>query len=126
MNLFVDCPDCGERWRFALDQLCCPSCGRPGSSSPELSDAFGELEEDPELWGEGRRCEECQQSIHPERLEVLPDTRHCTRCAQAAVNGESQAEREFCPHCGDLVQTVRRGGGGLAGYVRRCSGCGRT
>jgi RNA polymerase-binding transcription factor DksA len=27
-------------------------------------------------------CEECGQSIHPDRLAVLPDTRTCVRCAR--------------------------------------------
>jgi RNA polymerase-binding transcription factor DksA len=28
-------------------------------------------------------CEQCGQSIHPDRLAVLPDTRTCIRCARA-------------------------------------------
>jgi len=29
-----------------------------------------------------RLCSICQQPIAPERLEVLPDTRYCVRCAR--------------------------------------------
>jgi DnaK suppressor protein len=28
-------------------------------------------------------CEECGESIHPDRLAVLPDTTRCIRCARA-------------------------------------------
>jgi len=28
-------------------------------------------------------CEECGQSIHPDRMTVLPDARTCIRCTQA-------------------------------------------
>jgi RNA polymerase-binding transcription factor DksA len=29
-------------------------------------------------------CEQCGNSIHPDRLAVLPDTRICIRCAQVS------------------------------------------
>lgn len=35
------------------------------------------------------RCENCRQDILPERLEVVPYTRHCTSCAQKLQEGRA-------------------------------------
>jgi len=34
------------------------------------------------------RCEECSQDIADERLDAIPYTPHCIKCAQRQENGE--------------------------------------
>ena len=97
-------------------------CGNCGEASLEIRDE----PLDPEDWGEARRCGTCRKPIHPDRLEILPDTRQCAACAAvgAAAGASSAADdREFCPRCGAELRlvAVHRG---VTRYASQCSGCG--
>lgn len=106
----------------ALGVLACPSCHELGLEQATEPSAAEAIENDPEAWGESRRCRDCGKLIPEERLEVLPDTYQCTGCAQ---RGEGEPEEvDYCPHCGGRVALVQRPGAGLTRYVLRCSGCG--
>ena len=102
-----------------LPRLKCPTCGVVALEV--RSDDDDEL--DPEAWGEARRCVACGKPIHPERLEILPDTRQCSECAAAGKTGEAD-EREFCPRCGGEMHLAPVPGAGLARYAPRCTHCG--
>ena len=56
--------------RALLEQLKKRSAGIEHALSAMADDEYGV-------------CEECGQSIHPDRLTVLPDTRTCIRCARS-------------------------------------------
>lgn len=102
-----------------LPRLACPGCGE--ASLALRDDADDEV--DPEAWGEARRCNACGKPIHPDRLEILPETRQCSECAAAGKTGEAD-EREFCPRCGSELRLTSVRSGGLARYAPQCTGCG--
>jgi RNA polymerase-binding transcription factor DksA len=56
--------------RALLEQLKGRAAGIQHALSAMADDAYGV-------------CEECGDSIHPDRLAVLPDTTRCIRCARA-------------------------------------------
>ena len=114
-------------WEFLialLDEgarkLICDDCHRPGQIVEVLEN------EDDADWGEGKKCEGCGAAIPPERLEIFPDTEYCPDCQAKAETGEVPgAELEYCQYCGDIMETARAGGSGIARYVMRCRGCRR-
>jgi ssDNA-binding Zn-finger/Zn-ribbon topoisomerase 1 len=106
----------------ALDALRCPACGHVGLRLGTAGGEWERLEEDPESWGEGRRCQDCGGAIAAERLEVLPETRVCTPCARRSETAVDEAE-DYCPKCGGTTTLVPRRGSGLAGYEVRCNSC---
>lgn len=105
-----------ELFVTSLPQLSCSGCG---SADLELRSQVVE-EEDPEFWGEARRCEVCREPLMPERLEIFPDT---VRCAACLSKPDPETEDDFCPSCGDRL-TTRLAGGGLTRYRRSCPSCG--
>ncbi|WP_164104657.1 hypothetical protein [Candidatus Laterigemmans baculatus] len=105
-----------------LPRLACPECGETAlEQREELPSPEDEL--DPEEWGEARRCVACRSIIHPDRLEILPDTRQCSACAAAGKTGEAD-ERDFCPRCGAELLLAEARGAGLARYTSQCRSCG--
>lgn len=64
----------GELFASALPKIACAACGETGMFLEEVQD---------EGWEDERCCEECGQVIAAERLEILPGTTLCSRCAQA-------------------------------------------
>ena len=124
----------------SLDELSCTQCGKLGMRTQADTASTGgageqagggadpdawatAIEEDPEAWGESRRCRQCRRTIEAERLDVLPETELCASCAGQPAGDESE-EPEYCIRCGGVMQMVRRPGSGLAGYVMRCRDCG--
>ncbi len=104
-----------ELFAAAVPSLCCDACG---ATSLSLHAAIAE--DDPELWGEARRCELCQKPIPAERLEVFPDIVRCAACQDKPA---AETEADFCPRCGDRLQ-VAVSTRGLAQYRLRCPHCG--
>jgi RNA polymerase-binding transcription factor DksA len=49
-----------------------------GQTLEEIASALNRLEQ-----GSFGRCEQCRREIAPERLEAVPYTRHCIRCARS-------------------------------------------
>ena len=97
-------------------------CGQCGHHGLQLQAVFDESE-DPEVWGEARRCAGCGRAISPERLEVFPDARRCAACEQAHQSGANEAE-EYCPRCGGRMALQSTSGAGLTRYRSRCASCG--
>ena len=62
------------------------------------------------------------EPIPPERLEILPGTRRCVKCQNAAELGDARDEPEFCPKCGSLVELRVSRGAGITRYKRVCTG----
>lgn len=92
----------------------CPDCSVAGLRVTPW------LEEDD--WATARRCEICRQAIPPERLEALPDAVRCVDCQHEAETGKLQAEVEFCPRCGALLELRVSRRGGLTRYRLFCTG----
>ena len=96
-------------------QIACTSCGQM-----RLTAAI--VEDDPAAWPEARRCEECGELIPPERMEVVPDARLCTKCQSRDERGVSAGAIEYCPHCGSPMALRPSRGAGIHRYVMQCSG----
>ncbi|QEG41780.1 TraR/DksA C4-type zinc finger protein [Roseimaritima ulvae] len=106
-----------ELFAAALPALPCDRCG---ATSLSLHAAAAVDEEDPEVWGEARRCELCQKPIPPERLEIFPDVVRCAACQDKPA---AETEDDFCPRCGERLQVAVRSRG-LTQYRLRCPRCG--
>ncbi len=104
-----------ELFTSLLPSLACDRCDRAGLQLQAAVD-----EDDPELWGESRRCEVCQQPIMPERLDVFPDAQRCAAC-QDKPNPETADD--FCPRCGDRLR-VATSTRGITRYRTVCPTCG--
>jgi RNA polymerase-binding transcription factor DksA len=91
----------------------CPECGHSGWGASESTD---DAEDDPALWGDARHCEQCHAVIPPERLEIFPQATRCAKCEQ---QGSDADEREFCPHCGSVMQLKAAG----SRYRMYCGAC---
>ena len=104
----------------ATDRFTCPDCQMVGLQLGEL-----ETYRD-EDWGQVRSCDGCGQPIAAERLEVFPDTEFCAGCQGKHDRGEADLPREFCGHCGGVMQTKFSAGRGVGRYKSRCSDCGRV
>lgn len=102
--------------RLAAGEIYCPDCGAAGmelrTGAPQRDD-FG-----------GKRCEVCQKSIDPERLEVFPDSKLCTACQRGDERGLDSAEPEYCPACGTPLQPVKSTVG-VTRYRMMCPQCRR-
>lgn len=107
-----------ELFVTAAQRLSCPECGRQGLAATPA-------EEDDGDWGQARACKRCGEPIPAERVELFPDVEHCATCQGKSDVGDHQDEREFCPHCGGVMQMQQSRGSGLARYAMVCSGCGR-
>lgn len=72
-------------------------------------------------WEDARRCEGCRGLIDAERLEVLPDTQTCSKCARGTKGARIEGVG-YCKRCGgELTWRVdtKRGG-----YREFCVACG--
>lgn len=78
----------------------CPACGQ--SKLAESSDAESDFAD--EWLGDVRSCKQCGMAIPPERVEIFPETRFCAACQKKVDSGAASQEREYCPHCGDVMQ----------------------
>ena len=64
-----------------------------------------------------RKCDVCESVIDSERLEALPDTDLCRKCA---AHGKSAAD--YCPLCGAVTRWDRKTSGNR--YRQCCDACG--
>jgi hypothetical protein len=97
-------------------------CGSCGSGSISLKP---HVEGDDEEWGDTRCCERCRAKIPADRLEIFPGTRLCVACQQAQDRGPVEAEPEYCPRCGTIMQLRLSQSSGIAHYVMYCPACRR-
>jgi hypothetical protein len=101
----------------AAPRMVCPSCGKQSVAA-----APSELESDDE-WQAAVLCEICRSPIPPERLEAIAETKRCAACQGKAEAGKLvEAEPEFCPACGSLVELRLSRGTGITRYKRFCTG----
>lgn len=102
----------------AAGQMACPQCESRGLA---VADEDASLDEDE--WQTAVLCEVCRKPIPPERLEILPGTRRCVSCQNAAESGAAvDDEPEFCPKCGSLVELRVSRGAGITRYKQFCTG----
>ncbi len=100
----------------ALPRLKCPTCEQTQLQETPADD-WGDGN-----WPEARLCDECDAPIHPERLEILPETRLCTACQRRDETGDPNlAEDVYCPRCGSPMLVKPSSGHGVTRYVWVCS-----
>jgi hypothetical protein len=101
----------------AAPRMTCPICKEKTlSATPANSAGDGD-------WLTAVLCEICRQPISPERLEALPGATRCARCQQKSEAGElHEAEPEYCPQCGALVEIRMSRGPGITRYKLVCTG----
>ena len=82
-------------------------------------------EDEPEFWGETRRCETCGGKIAAERLAILPETKLCVACAQTeqCATACHTLSDESCPRCGNWLHWVTRRSS-LQNHALSCRHCG--
>lgn len=102
-----------ELFRSSASRLPCYACKQTGL-----------LVREPvaENWDTVRFCESCAVRIPDERLEVFPSAKRCAKC-EASGNQEKNADREFCPKCGEVLNMRLRRGSGIAKYQMTCPRC---
>jgi predicted RNA-binding Zn-ribbon protein involved in translation (DUF1610 family) len=98
------------------------ACGNCGSAAVVLKP---QGEDDGEDWGESRCCERCRAQIPAERLEIFPDTKLCAACQQTQDRVPDEADPEYCPRCGTIMQLRLSQSSGIAHYVMLCPSCRR-
>lgn len=84
--------------------LRCPECAGGTLQVAAVQIKIAE-EEDDELWGGPRRCNQCRRPISRERLDALSETQLCIACATAegcATRCETHLE-DYCERCGSLL-----------------------
>ena len=105
-----------ELFRSAAGRLICHACHAVGLTVTQVCDD--------DEWDDVRQCDGCRKPIPAERLEVFPDATRCATCQESSEDG-SDAEREFCEHCGSVMSlNVRRSAGPVA-YDMKCPNCRR-
>ena len=106
-----------ELFESSLGELRCSQCGQ---YEYEVADT-GDWDDDPFT---AKRCAACGQAIDPDRLEIFPDTTHCTPCQQKQeANPGGDEEPDYCPRCGGLMR-LRGSSRGVSRYILACSDCG--
>lgn len=109
-----------ELFQSAAGRMTCDKCGRIGLRISPAEDDFGD-----EVWGGGRRCESCGQTVPEERVRLLPHVTLCVACQQARESGIASQPFDYCPKCGAVRHMRLRPGDGLARYVPYCPECRR-
>jgi Zn finger protein HypA/HybF involved in hydrogenase expression len=77
--------------------------------------------DDSGAWEQVVVCEICRQPVPLERLEILPRTKRCAACQDAADRGASPNEPDYCPKCGAIVELRVSRGGGITRYKLWCT-----
>ena len=100
-------------------------CTNCGAVRPVPAFAPNEAAVADPAWGDTIYCEVCKTVIPPERLELFPNSRQCVSCQRKLENGTNAKDAEYCPHCGDILQTklVSRG---VSSYRQYCPSCRKT
>lgn len=115
-----------ELFLHSGDKFRCPECGASGLVvSVSEGEGGSQSWEDGELWGEGRRCEECGRTIDAERLEAFPEGRLCVDCQRKVESGDLGGIADYCPRCGNIMVLRRSGGEGLTRNKLVCPACRR-
>jgi rubrerythrin len=99
-------------------RMTCPICKekRLAASPSDISGADDQ-------WQAVVLCEVCRTPIPLERLDAVPDTKRCAKCqGLAELDKLPDAEPDFCPHCGALVEVRVSRGSGITRYKRVCTG----
>lgn len=96
---------------------------RKDDGGPNLpTDAFGFLSSD----AEPRDCTRCNRQIEQARLEILPDTNVCARCAaevdKNAARRQTARDAQSCPRCGGRLVARK----GSKGPYRKCATCSKS
>jgi len=107
--------------------MTCPTCKRVGLTLAEADDGdFDDAEFDNGVagdWQAAVMCQVCREPIPPERLEFVPDAKHCVACqGKAELGALPDDDPEFCPKCGSLVELRVSRGSGITRYKRFCTG----
>jgi Prokaryotic dksA/traR C4-type zinc finger len=101
----------------AAPRMSCPTCKEKALSASPTDVG------DDAPWQAAALCEVCRAPIPPERLEAVPDAKRCTACQGKAEAGQfPDAEPDYCPHCGALVELRVSRGSGITRYRRLCTG----
>jgi hypothetical protein len=124
-----------EMFRLKMPELPCPNCQQKGVkivSKTNVEDDDSQWETNPSLQSNqlsSRYCDQCRNPIDPERLELFPTTVRCVDCQRKLEKGEFQPDSsqatnaDYCPRCGDFLQTIRNRSS-LGAYRVQCSSCG--
>jgi|LakMenEpi03Aug12_release.lakeMendotaPanAssembly.Ray.scaffolds.fasta_scaffold01655_5 predicted RNA-binding Zn-ribbon protein involved in translation (DUF1610 family) len=124
-----------EMFRLKMPELPCPNCQQKGVKivpKTTVEDDDSQWETNPTLQSNQvstRYCDQCRNPIDPERLELFPTTVRCVDCQRRIEKGELQPDgsqatnADYCPRCGDFLQTVRNRSS-LGAYRVQCSSCG--
>ncbi len=102
----------------AAPRMTCPICKEKGlATSPiDMSEEDGE-------WQAVVLCDVCREPIPPERLEAVASTKRCAKCQGLAESDMlAEAEPDYCPNCGSLVEIRVSRGSGITRFKRVCTG----
>lgn len=113
LRLQLSCPEC----------LTAVTCWEPMQFQASRGETI--TEDDPEFWGEGRRCAQCGKAISGDRLAALPTTRLCIACAQSesCAAACSSLSDETCPRCGHWLHWLSKRSS-LDRFSLNCPECG--
>ena len=105
-----------ELFTSLADQLTCESCGSLGVTMAD------DWQDD---WADERTCAGCHSAIDPDRLEIFPKTKLCTKCQQKQDAGEDIHQQvDYCVRCGGVLELKSRTRG-TSGYHLVCAACGK-
>lgn len=100
-------------------QMTCPLC----KEKTLMARSSQGVDEESDDWQRAVLCEICRETIEPERLEAVPETKRCAACAAKVESGQlEEIEPDYCPHCGALVEVRVSRGFGITRYKRVCTG----
>jgi hypothetical protein len=102
----------------AAPRMTCPICKEKSLSASPI-----ELSDENDEWQAAVLCDVCREPIPAERLEAVPNTKRCANCQGLAESDKLvEAEPDYCPHCGALVEIRVSRGSGITRYKRVCTG----
>ena len=102
----------------AAPRMTCPICKEKSLSASPID--VSDVDDD---WQAVVLCDVCRTPIPPERLEAVPSTKRCAKCQGLAESDMlAEAEPDYCPHCGSLVEIRVSRGSGITRYKRVCTG----
>ena len=108
-----------ELFKTSASTFQCRACGETGMVADRS------IEADEEIWSAVRKCEACGHVIPVERLEIFPETRHCTVCKDSGERGIVKQDPQYCSNCGGLMALMASRGSGISRYEYRCTECRR-
>ena len=103
-----------EILRGVAPRQACPECSETGLAARVI-------ELDDEDWLGAICCESCNEPIPKDRLEALPGTRRCKRCAGLEERGLGHGAEDYCPRCGSLMVLRQNRSSGITRNAWVCS-----